>query len=144
MNKLVNASYGFGVVMIATLLNTVTPFVVSGANYYVDSVAGRDTNAGTSSTTAWKTFNNPNAGYFYPGDSLNFKRGSVWNQELTPQGSGDHSAGIWNTIRAYGTGAKPRITGVPYMVNILSQETVSLNPGLTRFPYRFLLCHLPG
>jgi hypothetical protein len=79
--------------------------------YYVDSVAGNDAAAGTSTTTAWKNLTKVSATTFAPGDSILLKAGSRWSaQELSPKGSGTAAQVI--SIDMYGTGAKPRIDGL--------------------------------
>jgi hypothetical protein len=45
--------------------------------FYVDSRGGEDTNAGTSSTAAWKTLGKANATKFLPGDRILLKSSSV-------------------------------------------------------------------
>lgn len=88
-----------------------TPTVTNGLGntYYVDSVAGNDTNAGTSESIAWKTLDKVNATTFQPGDRILFKAGSIWNGQLYPKGSGE--AGKPIEIDQYGTGPKPLVAG---------------------------------
>ncbi len=78
-------------------------------NYYVDSVAGSDSNTGTSTSAPWQTIPKVNGNVFLPGDQVLFKRGSVWTGRLTPKGSGTSSSQL--VFGAYGTGAKPVING---------------------------------
>jgi hypothetical protein len=77
------------------------------ASYYVDSTSGADPNSGTSSATPWKSLNKVNSTTFQAGDTINFKRGSVWTGMLEVK----HSAMSGNpiTYQAYGTGAAPQI-----------------------------------
>jgi len=88
-------------------------FPISGtmaATYYVDSVAGLDTNNGTSTSTPWKTLTKVNGITFLPGDSVLFKRGSSWTGTLVPLGTGNATAPL--VFDAYGTGtALPLIIG---------------------------------
>jgi hypothetical protein len=93
-----------------------TVFLVSCATlnahattYYVDSVFGSDTSAGTSSTMPWKTLAKISATTFSPGDSILFRAGDTWAGQLHPLGSG--SAGAPITIASYSTGAMPVING---------------------------------
>ncbi|MBN2128161.1 MAG: hypothetical protein JW741_01645, partial [Sedimentisphaerales bacterium] len=58
------------------------------ATYYVDSVAGSDSYAGTTAQAPWKTLTKVSNTTFNPGDSILFKCGSSWNGELWPKGSG--------------------------------------------------------
>ncbi|WP_154381607.1 hypothetical protein [Duganella guangzhouensis] len=87
-------------------------FVTASAQatvYYVDSVAGNDSNNGASTSTAWKTIDKVNSATLLPGDSVLFNRGGVWrgNLQLKP-GS---EAGGKIVYGAYGTGNKPRLLG---------------------------------
>src|SRR4051794_2493591 len=50
----------------------------AGRQFYVDSIAGSDSNAGTSSSAPWQSLNKVNNTTFAPGDVINFKRGSTW------------------------------------------------------------------
>jgi hypothetical protein len=78
-------------------------------DYYVDSVAGVDTNNGTAISTPWKTLTKVNGITFLAGDKVLFKRGSAWTGTLTPKGSG--TAGNPLVFDAYGLGAAPIING---------------------------------
>lgn len=81
-----------------------------GATYYVDAVAGSDSNDGLTPATAWKTISlSVNIKSFAPGDQILFKRGCVWNDRLTPPSSG--SSGNPIVFDAYGTGEAPMLTG---------------------------------
>ncbi|MFV0342415.1 MAG: fibronectin type III domain-containing protein [Anaerocolumna sp.] len=75
-----------------------------GTIYYVDSAEGSDSNDGRSEATPWKTLNKINEagglGVFNPGDSILLKAGSVWNERLTVNFSGDSTGNI--TIGKYG------------------------------------------
>ncbi|SDT81061.1 discoidin domain-containing protein [Actinoplanes derwentensis] len=76
-----------------------------GKDYYLDATGGRDTAAGTTAATAWKTLAKANATTFQPGDRILLKAGETWqNEQLWPKGSG--SAGKPITISAYGTSSK--------------------------------------
>lgn len=74
----------------------------SRATYFVDDVAGADTNNGLSPAAAWKTLTKVNATVFYPGDSLLFKKGGYWAGMLHPQGEG--AAGAPIVVSSYGAG----------------------------------------
>ncbi len=84
---------------------TATPNPVTGTNYYVDSVGGSDGNAGTSTSSPWKTLTNVNNRSFSPGDAVNFKRGGFWSGGLNFRSSGVQGKPI--TLRDYGTGTAP-------------------------------------
>jgi len=77
----------------------------SNTTYYVDSVAGNDGNAGTSSATPWRTIAKVNSAQFAAGDHILFKRGRTWHELLEPPSSGEAGSPI--VIDAYGTGAAP-------------------------------------
>ncbi len=74
-------------------------------DYYVDATAGDDSAAGTSEGAAWRTIAKINASTFSPGDTIRFKCGEVWREEMTVPSSG--SAGSPITFTKYGTGANP-------------------------------------
>ncbi|MGO4371740.1 hypothetical protein AB4Z21_13295, partial [Paenibacillus sp. MCAF20] len=59
-----------------------------GSTYYVDSVAGSDTNDGLSSSQPWQSLAKVNATTFSPGDRILMKSGSTWSGQLAPKGSG--------------------------------------------------------
>ncbi len=77
----------------------------TGTIYYVDSVTGNDNHDGLSESTPWKTLSKINqfggTGGFEPGDRILLKAGSVWNEQLTINFSGDESASI--TLGRYGS-----------------------------------------
>jgi hypothetical protein len=88
----------------------------TGTTYYVDSQAGSDANAGTSSTAPWKSLAKVDATTFQPGDRILLADGSEWSGvTLWPKGSGDETADI--TIDHYGSGALPRIDGAGQVAN---------------------------
>lgn len=71
-------------------------------NYYVSS-SGNDANAGTSTSTSWRTIARVNFQSYSFGDSILFKRGDTWNEVLRPNKDGA-------VYSAYGSGEKPKIT----------------------------------
>jgi hypothetical protein len=79
--------------------------------YYIDSVGGNDANDGHSVTKAWQTVAkvNASAALIKPGDTVRFKRGQTWREQLTVPSSG--SAGNHITFGAYGGGVKPILDG---------------------------------
>ncbi|MFC1558402.1 right-handed parallel beta-helix repeat-containing protein [candidate division KSB1 bacterium] len=79
------------------------------ASYYVDSMNGNDNNTGLEQTSAWKTINKVNSINISPGDSVLFKRGGIWREQLTVSSSGNSSGFI--TFSAYGMGNNPIIMG---------------------------------
>lgn len=94
-------------VVTATSMVTSTPTSAAGKDYYVDSIAGSDSNSGTSSSP-WKTLSAINSRTFSAGDTISFKRGSSWTGNLTFKSSG--AAGNPITLKAYGTGNAPVIS----------------------------------
>jgi hypothetical protein len=93
------------------------------STYYVSNPGGDDGNSGLSELLPWLTVNKVNISSFSPGDSILFKRGSTWREQLTVPSSG--SAGNPITFGTYSTGAKPRITGA----DVLSTSGWSLAGG---------------
>jgi hypothetical protein len=81
----------------------------SAGNYYISNT-GSDAANGTSTGTAWQTISKVNASTFAPGDSVLFKRGDTWSERLNVPSSGSYGDPI--VFGAYGTGAKPIITGL--------------------------------
>jgi hypothetical protein len=77
--------------------------------YYVDSLAGSDTNAGSLPGQPWRTLLKVNNFSFQPGDHIVFKSGDVWTGQLWPKGSGTAEHSI--TIDKYGGDALPVING---------------------------------
>ena len=77
------------------------------SNYYIDSVSGSDTNLGTSTQNPWKTLTRIQSQTLIPGDIVNLKNGSNWNQTLTINNSGNPDQPI--TFTTYGSGPKPVI-----------------------------------
>ena len=100
------------IVLLAMAVLAAVPAVsaqTTGTAYYVDAVAGDDSNAGTSESAAWKTLSKVNATTFSAGDTIYLKAGSTWNEVLYPKGSGTAGAPI--TVTSYGEGSQPMING---------------------------------
>ena len=79
-----------------------------GVTYYVDATRGSDHSSGLSPRVPWRTIAKVNATHLSPDDSVLFKRGEVWREQLIPQ-SGDKAGHI--TYGAYGKGSKPLLLG---------------------------------
>lgn len=80
----------------------------NAADYYFSQSTGNDiTNLGTEASP-WQTLNKAQT-VFTTGNNLYFKRGDIWYGNLVAQGSGTSDTLIF--VGAYGTGAKPIITG---------------------------------
>lgn len=78
--------------------------------YYVDSKSGSDANDGLTEDTPWKSLDKLNALQFKPGTQILFKRGSVWNGQFRPSGSGTSENPI--IVGAYGEEeSRPIING---------------------------------
>ncbi|OGC94620.1 MAG: hypothetical protein A2W25_09345 [candidate division Zixibacteria bacterium RBG_16_53_22] len=92
--------------------------------YYVKN-GGSDGAAGTSDATAWATISKVNSSSFSPGDQILFKRGSTWNENLTPPSSGTSGNPIF--FGAYDAGAKPIINGGNPAVTISNKTGITLN-----------------
>lgn len=78
------------------------------AIYYVKN-GGSDSADGSSNDLAWETVGKVNGATLYPGDSVLFKRGSMWRESLTPPSNGTSGNPI--TFGAYDTGANPTLNG---------------------------------
>lgn len=77
-------------------------------SYYV-SAAGSDAGDG-SQANPWQTLGKVNAAQLMPGDQVLFRRGDTFYGTLTPATSG--AAGNPITFGAFGSGAKPVLTGL--------------------------------
>lgn len=88
-----------------------------GAAYFVDSVAGNDSNLGTSRSAPWKTLKKIGAGHFAPGDRILLHGGSCWEGQLVLKSSGTPGNPI--VIDRYGGGPLPRIDGNGLVENVL-------------------------
>jgi parallel beta-helix repeat protein len=84
-------------------------FPARAASYYVDAKNGNDSNSGTSVNSPWKSIEKVNGFQFSPGDSISFKSGEVWREELKLTSSGVQGRPI--TISAYENGPLPIISG---------------------------------
>ena len=92
------------------LLFLVVSSLVSATTYYISS-SGNDDNNGISESTPWKSIVKVNSSIasFQPGDRILFRRGDTFYGTLAISKSGLAGAAI--TFGAYGTGAKPVLTG---------------------------------
>ena len=81
--------------------------MASAASHYVDCSAA--TNGSGTMASPWNAIASANADIYGPGDFLYVKRGTSCTGDLQPQGSGSPASPI--TIDAYGTGARPTLTG---------------------------------
>src|ERR1035437_9804823 len=86
-----------------------SPGLAFAATYYVDSVSGSDSNTGTDTSHPWQTIAKVNSSSFNPGDSVLFKAGDTWREQLTPPSSGTIGTPI--TFSSYGSGSQPIYSG---------------------------------
>lgn len=96
------------------------------ANYYFSSISGNDSRTLTeakNSATPWKTTTKLNSymNSLQPGDSILFKRGEVFYGSISITKSG--TAGLPIVFAAYGTGAKPEISGLSTLTGWISKGT---------------------
>ncbi len=78
----------------------------NATDYYVDAIAGKDANSGTSRRICMEDVcNKVNATTFQPGDSILLKASSAWDGQLWPKGSGSAAQPI--RVDKYGEGAPP-------------------------------------
>ena len=80
---------------------------LNGATYYVDSLTGNDSNAGTSENKPWKSLDKVNATELRAGEGVLFHSGGAWLGQLIPRGSGIEGSPV--RIGRYGSGALPHI-----------------------------------
>ena len=94
-----------------TLFVAVIVFAISDAratDYYIDSVGGNDSAAGTATNTAWKSHTKAESATFSAGDVVHFKCGSAFTGPIEIGESG--TAGNMIRLTSYGTGERPRFT----------------------------------
>jgi hypothetical protein len=91
---------------------------LSGNVYHVKN-GGNDALDGLTDATAWETVAKVNSFSattgFSPSDSINFKCGDTWNEQLNIVNSG--ASGDPIIISSYGTGPKPTFTGFKKAIN---------------------------
>lgn len=85
----------------------VPAYLLSAKSYYIDSKDGNDTGSGRYSSDPWRTLTKVNNYPFAPGDSICYKKGSIWTGELVINSSGIEFVPILFT--AYGAGDDPVI-----------------------------------
>lgn len=87
------------------LILSIIPFFLQAATYYLDAENGNDNNNGLTELSAWQTFKNVNSKQLLSGDTILFKRGTVFDGVLELNGEGNFINPI--LIAAYGHGDKP-------------------------------------
>ncbi|WP_240506345.1 right-handed parallel beta-helix repeat-containing protein [Thermoactinospora rubra] len=98
--------------LIAAIMPSALPLPAyggAGTTYYVDSRSGDDSAAGTSPGTAWRSLEKVASAGLKPGDVVSFARGGSWRGPLPLEADGTAARPI--SVRAHGSGARPRITG---------------------------------
>jgi len=93
------------ILIIIILLFTIP---VLGTNYYIKNT-GNDELTGLSDDQAWKTIAKVNSITFQPGDSILFRCGDEWREQLLPDSDG--TAGNYIVYSSYGSGDKPLFSG---------------------------------
>ncbi len=81
-----------------------------GTTYFVDATQGRDSNKGTSPSSAWKTLRQVNEYQFHPGDDIQFKRGEVYQGRLDLHPKSEGESGQPITFTTFGEGSLPIVT----------------------------------
>src|SRR3989337_2636890 len=103
------------------------------AIYYVKN-GGSDAADGLSDGNAWETIAKVNGSSFNAGDSVLFKKGSTWREQLTVPSSGSSGSPI--TFGAYGAGEMPVISGADIITSWTSQgNNVYSKAGITTEPH---------
>lgn len=94
------------------------PDTTTGTTYYIDP-AGNNANNGTSQSTPWATPEKITSTTLAPGSTVLFKRGAVYTDGFTVGQNG--TAGNPIQFSAYGSGAKPVLSGMRTLTNWTSQ-----------------------
>lgn len=92
-----------------------TSFLLNATTYYVDSKAGDDLSAGTSTLTPWRTLAKVESTVLLPGDSVLLKAGSCFRTDYDIDASG--TVGNYIYHGRYGVGVNPVITGADRAIN---------------------------
>ncbi|MEC8344705.1 MAG: hypothetical protein VXZ63_06135, partial [Planctomycetota bacterium] len=80
----------------------------SGADYYIDSIDGSDSNDGLSEHTPWKSHFKVESAILAPGDVVHFKKGSAFSGNIRISESGTAIKPI--RLTSYGKGDLPKFT----------------------------------
>ena len=80
----------------------------SGADYYIDSVDGSDSNDGLSIRTPWKSHMKAESASLAAGDVVHFKRGSAFSGNIRISESGTATDPV--RLTSYGKGELPKFT----------------------------------
>src|SRR5258706_14398633 len=107
--------------LISTLCFLLVSSAVWGATYYVradgnDNCDGlSDSSDARPASCSWKTLSKVTAASFSPGDTIKFRKGDTWNEQLGLSSSG--SPGLPITYTSYGSGEKPTFYGTTALIN---------------------------
>lgn len=92
---------------IITILFLCINLIASGTNYYVKN-GGNNLLSGADDANAWATVAKVKATTLSAGDTVFFKRGSEWNEQLLVPNNGSSGSPI--VFTSYATGAKPKFS----------------------------------
>jgi len=99
---------------------------VHAADYYVSSSDANRSDSGLGSQSQpWATVAKVNASVFAPGDTIHFKCGDQWRESLTTPSAGNATGRI--TFTAYGSGAKPVLSGAEMITSWTVSATGTAN-----------------
>ncbi len=87
-------------VLLSAFAVSLNASAADGTTYYVDSVAGDDSNSGLSEASAWKTIEKASEKTYSAGDKILFKAGGVYTGTFAAKGNGTAENPI--TISSYG------------------------------------------
>jgi hypothetical protein len=123
--------------------------VLHAQNTYYISNDGDNSKDGLSEANAWQTIEKLNTVSLSPGDSVLFERGGVFTGQIEASYSGTASDPIY--YGAYGTGAKPVVSGaIPIALspegtdNVYSIDTATEIKGLYRNGKKAILARTPN
>lgn len=114
MKKLINCSI-IAIVLIIPMMIFSSCGRTAAKTYYVDAESGNDNNDGMSELKAWKSVRKVNSASFVPGDTILFRRGGRWNEQLIISSSGTEEKPI--VFSAFGEGNKPIISAKDFLPN---------------------------
>ncbi|MDP4180502.1 MAG: hypothetical protein Q8942_05350 [Bacillota bacterium] len=105
-----NTKWIFKVLAMGSVLMACSLFSITAraTDYYVSN-AGDDGHSGTDASQAWKTVEKVNNSNIQPGDTVHFKCGDTWREQIRVIRSGTSVNPIKYT--SYGMGAKPLFLG---------------------------------
>ena len=108
MKNLLNLKF-FNLTKALLCLSFLSYGTASYATTYYFAANGNDNNSGTTSSSPWQSINKLNSFNLQPGDNVLFRSGDTFYGGIKVNSSGTSGSSI--TYGAYGSGAKPIITG---------------------------------